>query len=127
MCNQLTVLHTMVNDYVCNLSVLIVAPSKPRSLKVVSVNSSSITLQWMTPETPNGIITQYSLQFDATVINFSSNMLMYTVSGLLPETIYSLQVKAHTSAGAGQPSDMTVTTRKLLNIVYVYMCIVPCT
>ena len=36
----------------------IVGPSEPRSLVVFSVNSSSVTLQWMFPETPNGVITQ---------------------------------------------------------------------
>ena len=67
----------------------------------------------MPPVTPNGIITQYSIQFDTTIINFSSNMLMGTVEGLSPETVYTLRLRAHTSVGEGPPSSVTVTTCKL--------------
>ena len=69
---------------------LCVVPSEPQSFEVISVNSSSVTLQWRPPVTPNGNVTQYSIQFDETVINFSSNMLMGTVEGLSPETLYLL-------------------------------------
>ena len=65
--------------------------------------------------TPNGIITQYSIQYNTTaVVNTTKYVLMYTVSGLSPETVYVLQVRAHTSVGAGPPSSVTVTIRKLL-------------
>ena len=64
--------------------------------------------------TPNGIITQYSLQYNTTPAdNTANNVLMYTVSGLSPETVYVLQVRAHTSVGAGPPSNITVITSKL--------------
>ena len=97
---------------------LFVVPSEPQSLEVVSVNSSSATLQWKPPVTPNGNITQYSIQFDATVINFSSNM-MCTVEGLSPDTVYTLQVRAHTSVGAGLPSSVTVITCKLFSVILI--------
>ena len=93
---------------------LFVVPSKPQSLEVVSVNSSSVTLQWRPPNILNGIIRQYSIQFDANVIsNFDNNILMGTVEGLLPETVYTLELRAHTGAGAGPPSNVTVTTCEL--------------
>ena len=38
---------------------------------------------------------------------------MYTIGGLLPDTVYVLQVRAHTGAGAGPPSNITVVTCKL--------------
>ena len=58
---------------------LCLAPSEPQ-LEMVSVNSSSITLQWKAPDTPNGVITQYSIQLNGTdVDDLSSNVLMYTI------------------------------------------------
>ena len=73
-----------------------------------------MTLQWRPPVTPNGIITQYSLQYNTTAVaNTTNNVLMYTVSGLSPETVYVLQVRAHTSVGVGPSSGVIVVTRKL--------------
>ena len=75
-----------------------------------------MTLQWRPPQTPNGVITHYSLQLDGTNIgNFSSNELMYTIEGLSPDTVYTLQLRAHTVVGAGPPSNRTVLTSKLCN------------
>ena len=104
-------------DYLVPSTSLIV-PTEPRSLKIVSVNSSSVTLQWSPPETLNGIITHYSLQFDATIIdNFGNsmpNMLMGTVGGLSPDNPYLLRLMANTVAGQGPANSITVRTRKSL-------------
>ena len=100
-------------------------------MEIVSVNSSSVTLQWRPPETPNGFITHYSLQFDATVIdNFGNsmrNILIGTVEGLSPDTVYLLRLTASTGAGEGLPSSITVITCKLLEsftqyTVATYVC-----
>ena len=73
----------------------------------------------MPPKIPNGVITQYSIQYGETVIdNFgskTSNKLMRTVEGLSPNTTYTLQLRAHTKVGSGPPSSLTVKTCKLLN------------
>ena len=93
---------------------MFVVPSKPRSLEILSVNSNSATLQWIPPEIPNGVITHYSIQLDGTnTVNFSSSVLMYTVEGLLPDTVYVLQLRAHTGAGAGPSSTISFKTCKL--------------
>ena len=67
-------------------------PSEPRSLEIVSANSSSVTLKWRPPVTPNGVITNYSLQYDAKFIdsfgNSALDMLMDTVGGLSLDTVY---------------------------------------
>ena len=92
-------------------------PSEPR-LDIVSVNSSSVTLQWRVPDPPNGVITQYSIQLNGTDIDdLSSNVLMYTIGGLSPDTVYVLQLSAHTIVGEGPPSSVTIITCKLLNTV----------
>ena len=94
---------------------LLVAPSGPQSLEIVSINSSSVTLQWRPPENPNGVVTHYSIQLDKNITIISISVLMYTIEGLSPDTVYVLQVRAHTGAGAGPPSNRTVLTSKLCN------------
>jgi len=89
-------------------------------MKIVSINSSSVTLQWMPPDTPNGIITQYSLQSSdmTSIANLSSDVLMFTVGGLSPDTMYGLQLRAHTSVGEGPPTSVTVITSKFYKMYY---------
>ena len=41
---------------------------------------------------------------------------MFTVEGLSPDTMYVLQLRAHTRVGEGPPNNVTVITCKLLNI-----------
>ena len=90
-------------------------PSEPHLSEIVFVNSSSLTLQWTPPDTPNGIITQYSIQLNGNnITDLNSNVLMYTIGGLLPDTVYVLQLMASTSVGAGPPSSVTITTCELL-------------
>ena len=77
-----------------------------------------MTLQWDPPETPNGIITQYSIHYGETVIdnfgNKASNKLMGTVEGLSPNTTYVLQLRAHTRVGPGPSSSLTIKTCKFI-------------
>ena len=73
----------------------------------------------MPPNVPNGIITYYSIERSGTNIgNFSSNELMYTIEGLSPDTVYTLQLRAHTGAGPGLPSNVTFVTCKL-NVLHI--------
>ena len=37
---------------------------------------------------------------------------MYTIEELSPDTVYILQLRAHTGAGAGPPSNLTIVTCK---------------
>ena len=84
-------------------------------MEIVSVASSSLTFQWMPPKVPNGVITQYSIQLNGTdITSLSNNELMYTMEGLSPDTVYVLQVRAHTGVGAGPSSNITAVTCKLL-------------
>ena len=75
-----------------------------------------MTLQWIPPEPPNGVITQYSIQYNGiNITNFGNNMLMDTIEGLSPDTVYVLQLRAHTVVGMGPPTNETVLTCKLNN------------
>ena len=93
-------------------------PSEPLLSEIVFVNSSFLTLQWTPPVTANDVVTQYSIQLNETdITRLSSNVLMYTIGGLSPDTVYVLQLRAHTSVGEGLPSSVTIATRKLI-----YLC-----
>ena len=82
--------------------------------------SSNVTIRWNPPYTPNGVITQYSIQRSGTdIAGLDSNVLMYTIEGLSPDTVYVLQLRAHTSAGAGPPSNLTIVTCKLFILLYI--------
>ena len=75
-----------------------------------------MTLQWRPPEILNGVVTQYSILYDVININITNsdnNMLMDTIKGLSPDTVYVLQLRAHTGAGAGPISRLTFLTCKL--------------
>ena len=85
-------------------------------MEIISVNSSSVTLQWRPPVTPNGVITHYSILYNGSdITNFGNNMLMGTIGGLSPDTVYVLQLRAHTVVGSGIPTSETVLTCKLNN------------
>ena len=84
-----------------------------------------MTIQWRPPEFPNGVVTHYSLQLNENdIVNISSSVLMYTTGGLSPDTVYVLQLRAHTGAGAGPSSNRTIVTSKLLNILYIIISII---
>ena len=72
----------------------------------------------MPPETPNGVITHYSIQYNRTVVDTFHNKtltkMMGTVEGLSPDTEYVLELRAHTRVGPGPPASLTVKTGKLL-------------
>ena len=93
-------------------------PSEPCSLREASVTPATVTLQWMPPDTPNGHITQYSVQYNETVINNfgieTQNEWTGIVGGLSPDTEYVLNLKAHTRVGQGPPASLSVKTGMLL-------------
>ena len=101
---------------------IFLVPSKPCSLREASVTSTTVTLQWMPPETPNGVITHYSVQYGGRVIdNFGSetiNRMTDTVEGLSPNTQYVLHLTAYTRVGAGSPASLSVKTGMLLILHY---------
>ena len=98
---------------------LFIVPSEPTSLEVVSVTASSVTLQWEPPQTTNGVVTHYSVQYGETVIdNFGKNTsdtITCRIERLSPDTEYALQLRAHTRVGAGPPANVTVKTCKLFS------------
>ena len=88
----------------------------PRQFFGFADNSTSITVSWSAPATPNGVITEYQLQcsgggqvFSRTVMGSQTTT---TLSGLLPYTNYSCNITAHTSVGGGPAATTSVTTKQ---------------
>ena len=79
---------------------------------IVDVTDTTVTLSWMPPDPPNGIITQYQIQYRRTSSggSFGNNQmttdLTYTVTGLMTGTQYDLRVRAFTVVGRGPPSNV---------------------
>ena len=82
---------------------------------IVNVTDTTVTLSWMLPVSPNGIITEYRVRFVRSDNNVNrtrdtmNNNLMYTVMGLASNTEYAFEVRAFTRVGSGPYSDGTVT------------------
>ena len=101
--------------------ILLVAPTAPRSLIIVNVTNATVTLSWTPPDTPNGIITQYQIQYrrsdsssDYASLNITTDNLTYTVTGLTSDTEYVFRVIAFTVVGYGSLSnEITTLTSKL--------------
>ena len=88
---------------------------------VVNVTNATVTLSWTPPDTPNGIITQYQIQFrrrdsssDFASLNVTNDTLTYTITELTSDTEYVFRVIAFTVVGHGSPSnEVTTLTSKL--------------
>ena len=90
-------------------------------MEVGIVTLTSVTLQWMPPEYPNGVITRYSIHYDRMDIDtfgdYASAKMTGVIEGLSPDTEYVFELKAHTRVGSGPPVSLIVKTGKLLNII----------
>ncbi|NBU60640.1 MAG: hypothetical protein EBS27_02540, partial [Actinobacteria bacterium] len=94
-----------------------IAPSTPRDLAVVAGNGSA-ALSWLAPTTDNGssvtdYLVEYSSNSGSTWSTFSdgvSTTTSATVTGLTNATTYSFRVKAVSSAGASDASNVVTAT-----------------
>ena len=88
-------------------------------MEIVTVTSTSVTLQWMPPKYPNGVITNYTVYYydgiEIDPFGNVSNKMIGTIEGLSPDTDYVLELKAYTRVGPGPPVGLPVKTRKLIN------------
>ena len=88
----------------------------PRQFFAIAENSTSITVSWSAPATPNGVITEYQLQCSGGGQSYSpvlsGSQTTTTLSGLLPYTSYSCNITAHTSVGRGPVTTANVTTEQ---------------
>ena len=90
---------------------IFLVPTPPRSLMILDVTDTTVALSWISPDPPNGIITQYRVQYSISdhdnynSIDTNTNDLTYTVSGL-DDTEYDFRVRADTVVGHSDPSNV---------------------
>ena len=88
----------------------------------MNVNDTAVTLSWLPPDPPNGIIITYQLENEInddssensiTAVNISATSRTYTVTGLNTGTRYRFMLTAFTVAGRGNSSLFFVLVGKL--------------
>ena len=97
-----------VHNNMCALK----GPSAPRALTIVLVTDTTMTLSWMSPDPPNGIITQYQVEYRSNNSGFELLLpttvnLTRTVTGLSSNIQYLFRIIAFTVEGNG-PASSTV-------------------
>lgn len=91
----------------------------PQSLTVEGISDTTVTLLWSSPDPPNGIITQYTVEYRRTVdtlftiFNLSNTTLIYMVTGLAVDTEYQFRLTAAIVVGNGPFSEVVQQTCKL--------------
>ena len=120
----------------CNFTV----PGIPVDLFADEINSTAIVVSWSEPDVTNGIITLYEILYsvgNVSSLNDTTSVLVdmttntsyqVIIDGLDPFTMYSVAVRAYTSIGAGELTDIfRVLTdpfsKKMLYYSVVYNCI----
>ena len=99
-----------------SVSSLNAAPSAPLNLTFPagSVLNDSITLTWLPPEDPNGVIDFYQLQqlstSRSTLVNTTHNSTTIVLSDLVPGTQYNFSVRAFTVAFGPFSAQLSVHT-----------------
>ena len=102
---------------------VITEPSVPRSLMFNFISFTTITVSWMPPLMPNGLITRYDLEFkelNDTLFTRrfpSANRRNYTIIDLTPNTIYVIRIAAVTVVGRG-PFTTNMTNITLSKFLY---------
>ena len=97
---------------------------------IVGITETTVTLSWMSPDPPNGIITQYRVQYrrnDSSSsyisINTMTNALTRTVTGLTTNILYDFRVRADTVVGRSEPSNVvTAFVGKLKYYIVLMLC-----
>uniref|UniRef100_A0A674JQK7 Receptor-type tyrosine-protein phosphatase F n=1 Tax=Terrapene triunguis TaxID=2587831 RepID=A0A674JQK7_9SAUR len=84
----------------------------PQEVECVSTSSTTIRVSWVPPpaQSRNGVITQYSIAYQAVDAEDGAKHVETIIGGLLPETTYSVTVAAYTTKGDGARSKPKVVT-----------------
>uniref|UniRef100_A0AAR2LTB8 receptor protein-tyrosine kinase n=1 Tax=Pygocentrus nattereri TaxID=42514 RepID=A0AAR2LTB8_PYGNA len=85
------------------------APSPVTVIRKDRTSRNSISLSWLEPERPNGIILDYEVKYyekeqETSYTILRSKGTNVTLNGLKPDTSYLLQIRARTAAGYGSSS-----------------------
>ncbi|XP_028650767.1 ephrin type-B receptor 3-like isoform X1 [Erpetoichthys calabaricus] len=87
------------------------APSAVPTVHLMGATASTMSLSWIPPEKPNGIILDYEIKYhekghpEAIAHTVTSQHSSFRVEGLKTGTTYMIQVRARTVAGYGKYSN----------------------
>eukprot|EP00731_Ephydatia_muelleri_P007446 Em0003g1694a len=84
-------------------------PGPVNSLKQISNTFTTLTLTWLHPVVPNGVIMGYQVLLGSMVI-YNSSTTQVVLSGLTVAMNYNLSVVALTAKGSGQPAYVQAAT-----------------
>ncbi|XP_052447789.1 protein sidekick-1-like [Carassius gibelio] len=96
-------------------------PGPPVRLVFPEVRLTSVRVVWQPPSEPNGIIMGYQISYRLdindpnkfTTVEVGSNARQFTVTGLIPESVYVFQITARTQQGWGPSEEaIVITTEK---------------
>ena len=84
-------------------------------LRLSGVGIDLISVIWNIPTVSNGVIIMYEIRYRESNISGLHNMTnttntQYSIGGLLPNTNYTIGVRAYTSVGPGEWSDIFAST-----------------
>ena len=88
------------------------APDAPENMVITSTTSTSIAIMWSPPANNGGsAVTSYSVMVSGgTTSTTTATMTSTTISGLTPNTMYTISVLAVNSAGSGLSAKVTGAT-----------------
>ena len=97
-------------------------PDVVSDLQLVSVGIDTISISWNIPTIPNGIITVYEIRYRESNNNGLYNLTnttnnQYSIEGLLPNTNYTIGVRAYTSIGPGDWSGILAIIKCNLDVI----------
>ena len=95
--------------------IIIIEPGVVSDLRLSGIGIDLISVTWNIPTVPNGVIIMYEIRYRESNSNGPYNMTnttntQYSIGGLLPNTNYTIGVRAYTSVGPGEWSDITAST-----------------
>ncbi|XP_071622442.1 phosphatidylinositol phosphatase PTPRQ [Heliangelus exortis] len=86
--------------------------SPPQNVELINVTATEISLRWLPPEQPNGLITHYEVLYsdfnDLFIKNASSTSTSLETK---PYTLYNISIRAFTRLGHGNQSSFPLLVR----------------
>ena len=81
----------------------------PQNITMVNMSAFALLVEWYPPNTPNGIITMYTLYFtyenqSREIIAVNGTVNSYVLEGLSPHQLVCVSISSSTAAGQGPNS-----------------------
>uniref|UniRef100_A0A3B4Z0J7 Ephrin type-B receptor 3 n=1 Tax=Stegastes partitus TaxID=144197 RepID=A0A3B4Z0J7_9TELE len=99
------------------------APSAVPTVHLMAATASTMSLSWLPPEKPNGIILDYEIKYHEKAIahTMTAQRSNARIEGLKAGTPYVVQVRARTVAGYGRYSSPADFSTNLQSTLYPYL------